>query len=265
LGRSGPIPLIYFIMEIIAANLSKSFGDKKVLDTIDLSLRGGMVYCLLGRNGAGKSTLINLLSDLLDPDTGTISINGESFKGPGATNLKKTIGLQSQLGQLVEELNVFEYLELVGNIYRLPKQEMLTRRAALLSFFFHDEKIQRDPIGAFSAGMKKKAELCAAFLHRPEFVLLDEPFSSLDTIAANSLCEMIRAYSDENRVILVSSHDLLYVEKIATHAGILQNGHLVFNDSIKTLLADKQGLEKHLLKYLDYEADSENTPLKDII
>jgi ABC-type multidrug transport system ATPase subunit len=88
-------------------------------------------------------------------------------------------------------------------------------------------------MGKFSTGMKKKIAFCAAVIHTPSILILDEPFSGLDPLVANQMVQFLQKYKREDRTILISSHDLTYVEKIATHIGVLDNKELVFNSSIK--------------------------------
>lgn len=97
--------------------------------------------------------------------------------------------------------------------------------------------------------MKKKVTLCAAFIHKPKYLFLDEPFANIDPIAANALCKLIQAYQNSDRCILISSHDMLYVNKVATNIGIIEKGNLVYNDNVNKFRTGA-GLDEDLLQYI---------------
>jgi ABC-2 type transport system ATP-binding protein len=237
-------------MIVTINSVTKRFGTLKVLNNLSLKLFSGQVYCLLGRNGAGKSTLINIIANLIEVYEGSLTIGNKSFR-EGGLELKKKIGLQSQYDQLIEELNAGEYLEMVGLIYKLKKQDIKTQIENLLSFFFDEGEDLSKKIKGYSTGMKKKLAICASIIHKPNLLLLDEPFANLDAIATDKVCQLISAYVNSERTIFISSHDLLYVDKVATHIGILDNGELVYNDSIDRFKNQgKMSLFDNLLQYL---------------
>lgn len=238
-------------MNIKAENICKVFGSRSVLNNISYNIAGGSIYCLLGRNGAGKSTIINIMADLLELDKGYLTIDNRTFKDQGI-QLKKIIGLQSQYDQLIEELNAFDYLEMIGLIYKVEKTELFVQIKNLLSYFFDDGEDLLKTIKGYSTGMKKKIAICAAFVHKPDILLLDEPFANLDPIVSYKLCKLMNAYINKERIVFISSHDLLYVNKVATHIGILDNGQLVFNNTLDAFKNHTgESLDANLLKYLN--------------
>lgn len=218
-------------MGLIIKNVSKKYRDKVILNRISLNIQDGQVFALLGKNGAGKSTLINSITKLVRPDTGEIIINGvTSHHDTDNSNLH--MGFQSQYDLLIEELNAFDYLQFMALLYKMDKDDINKQIKLLIAYFFEETHDLKRPISTYSTGMRKKIAICAAFIHRPAVVVLDEPFSNIDVVASNALCELITSYKNKNRCILISSHDLLYVEKIATHIGVLNNGTMVFNDEL---------------------------------
>lgn len=247
------------IVGIEFQRIGKAFDKKRVLDNISLQIGQGAVYCLLGRNGAGKSTAINIACSILRPDTGNVLINGMSLASKrDALTIRETIGLQGQFDPLINELSGVEYLEMIALIYRLDKKAGIERINNLLEYFFDEGESLSRAIGGYSTGMRRKLMLCAAFLHKPPVVFLDEPFANLDPLAADKLCQFIRAYSTADRTIFVSSHDLLYVDKIATHIGVLENGNLVFNDTLEEFLhAGDLRIDESLLQYIRTQDRSE--------
>jgi ABC-2 type transport system ATP-binding protein len=213
-------------------NLHKSYGSQKVLDDISLSLERGTTYALLGKNGAGKTTLINLIIDLIQADEGSIQIDSVPHNQLSSDD-KCKLGIVGEQLALIEELNSREYLKFVGKIYGLTRSELETRINDLLQYFFEDEKDLQKNISKFSTGMKKKIAFCAAVIHTPEILILDEPFSGLDPLAANQMIAFLKQYANAGRLLFISSHDLSYVEKIATHIGVLNSTHLEFNSSLQ--------------------------------
>lgn len=231
-------------------NLNKTYGGNEVLEDIHLKIEGGAIYALLGKNGAGKTTLINLVTDLVQPDCGTILLKGKEHNKLDKADKKKVGDVGEELA-LIEELNGFEYLKFIGKIYRIPGKTLQKRIDDLFHYFFEDEKDLKKRIARYSTGMKKKIAFCAAVIHTPDILILDEPFSGLDPLVANQMISFLKAYKNENRVIFISSHDLSYVEKIATHIGVLDERQLQFNSTLQDFTENgDRSLDNALLKIL---------------
>ena len=150
-----------------------------------------------------------------------------------STNDKSKIGVVHENLALIEEINGLDYLKFVGKIYNLPQETLTKRINDLIGYFFEDDSTIKNSMGKFSTGMKKKIAFCAAVIHTPSVLILDEPFSGLDPLVANQMVQFLQKYKREDRTIFISSHDLTYIEKIATHIGVLDNKELLFNSSIK--------------------------------
>ncbi|AYL97623.1 ABC transporter ATP-binding protein [Mucilaginibacter celer] len=232
--------------KIALQDISKAFNNKIVLNQVTLTINGGEVYCILGRNGAGKSTLINIACDIIPADEGLVKYEDGQLQG---VTLRRLTGIQSQFETLIEELNAYDYLQFAGKIYGMTKAEIATQIKVLTDYFFEDDKDLSKPIKSYSTGMRKKVMLCAAFLHKPKYMFLDEPFANIDPIAANALCKLVNAYRNENRCIIISSHDLLYVNKIATHIGVIEGGKLAYNGNIDKFRTGA-GLDEDMLSYV---------------
>jgi len=228
-------------MSINISELSKAFGKRQVLQDIDLTLEPGQCYCLLGKNGVGKSTFLNCLLDLIKPDAGQLSFFGKDYK-THPLEVKQNLGALSEDNPLIEEFTGQEYLSFVAKLYHLPQAEAQVRISSLTQYFFTDQAALHKNIAGYSTGMKKKVGIAAAILHKPQVLILDEPFTGLDPIAAQLLVQLIRNYSTSNRIVLISSHDLNYVEKIATHIGVLNNGQLIYNGSVQEFTMNGQHL-----------------------
>ena len=213
-------------------NITKTYGKTIIIEKLYLSIEAGQVYGLLGKNGVGKSTLINMIIDLVKIDEGVITILDEDSVDLDK-NFKSRIGVLSEDIGLIEEINAYEYLNFIGKVYKIPKDILTKRITDLFEFFFENETELRKSIKGYSTGMKKKLAFCAAIIHTPEILILDEPFSGLDPFVANQMIQFLQKYQRADRAILISSHDLNYVEKIATHIGVLDNKTLQFNASVQ--------------------------------
>lgn len=243
-------------MGLILECINKSFAKQKVLENINLTCTGNTVYCLLGRNGAGKSTLLNLATDLIEPDSGTISFNG-LYLNEHSIEIKRNIGLLSQYEQVIGELNAADFLKWITLLYGIDPKEASEKIENLLNYFFDQGEDLSGLSRNYSSGMKKKLAFCASVIHKPDFLFLDEPFANLDPIGSRRLCDFIKTYQSQSRVILISSHDLLYVDKIATHVGIIDENRLIYNGLIKDFKdKNNQSLDSGFLKYLNKREDS---------
>jgi ABC-2 type transport system ATP-binding protein len=230
--------------------LSKKYNQQEVLKDIDLEILPGHVYALLGKNGAGKTTIIRSILDLIRIDNGAITLFEAKHQYLDA-DLKAKIGVVGDDLALIEELNAYDYIELIGSIYDLSKAELKGRIDDLFAYFFEDLKVLKKPMAKYSTGMKKKMAFCAAIIHKPDFLILDEPFSGLDPLVANQMINFIQKYANQERAVLISSHDLNYVQKIATHICVLDKAELVFNDSVRAFTeGGAEHLDEALLKVL---------------
>jgi ABC-2 type transport system ATP-binding protein len=213
------------------ADLTKNYGKSTILDGVNLTIDAGQVYGLLGKNGAGKTTLINLILDLIEKDKGTIKIFGSDHRQLDQS-AKRKIGVVGEDLALIEEISGYEFLAFVGKIYKIPSETLKKRIKDLFDYFFEDPADLKKNIARYSTGMKKKIAFCASVIHTPSLLILDEPFSGLDPFVANQMVTFLKRYQRADRAILISSHDLSYVEKVSTHIGVLDDRRLVFNSTI---------------------------------
>ncbi len=231
-------------------DLTKKYGKNTILENLNLQIESGQIYCLLGKNGAGKTTLINLILDLIEPDHGAINLFAKEHNKLDIHD-KRRIGAIIENLALIEEISGLEYLLLVGKIYKMPKDILKKRIADLFQYFFEDESDLKKNISKYSTGMKKKIAFCAAVINTPDILIMDEPFSGLDPLVANQMVLFIKKYQRSDRLIFISSHDLTYVEKVATQIGVLDNRNLIFNSTIQDFTQNgEKKLDSALLKIL---------------
>jgi len=207
--------------EIIAKRLSKSFGEFKAVDGVELDIASGTVFGLLGANGAGKSTLIRMLCGLLVPTSGAATVAGyDVATAPEA--VKRRIGYMSQLFSLYADLTVDENLRLFGGIYGLYGAK-LRERMAWASSISELEGLENARADSLSGGYRRRLALACAVLHAPAVLFLDEPTSGVDPIARRAFWDLIDSIATAGTTVVVTTHYLEeaeYCGKLALmHAG----------------------------------------------
>ena len=213
-------------MQLVLENLSKNFGAKRVLHDISLTTKTGCCVGVVGRNGAGKSTLFSLLTNLLLPSSGRIVLDGEALGETFPVAVKRRTGALVNQAYLVEQLTAEEHLQFVARIYDLPDAQ--ARIQSLLGHLLEDyETVRHKRISSFSTGMKQKVAIAACLLHRPELLVLDEPFNGLDVFSAESVLALLGSYRPQ-ALTFVSSHNLAHIEKIATHLLVLDESQVKY-------------------------------------
>lgn len=224
--------------KISLQNISKSFNGINVLNNINLDILQGNTYCLLGRNGAGKTTLINILVGLIKSNQGSILINNKPIQ---ENIFKKKMGVLVEDENLIEEFDGYNYLKFIGALYGIKKSDLDIRIKDLTDYFF-EHKFKNQLINQMSTGMKRKIGICASVLNTPDILILDEPFSGLDPVSSKLLIDFLIKYQNSYRIIFLSSHNLEYVQEIATHIGVLENSELAFSGTYESFT--KHGIIK---------------------
>lgn len=209
--------------------VTKKFENRIVLDSISIqNCVTGSCIALLGKNGAGKTTLINFMIDLINVESGQLKIN-DKITSPDSIEWKQMIGVSSVDLQLPEDFSGMDYLLFVGKLHNLDRKEIETRSNSLVKFFFGDHSILNKKIGSYSVGMKRKISLCAAVMNKPKLLILDEPFSGLDVEAIELLRQFLKHYLTEKHLILITSHNLRYLNDVLTRIVVLDDGVVKFD------------------------------------
>ena len=211
-------------------NVSKSFGELKAVDSLNLHIREGEIFGFIGPNGAGKTTTLRMLATLLRPTTGKIRIAGiDPETEPG--EVRRIIGYMPDQFGVYPDLVVWEYLDFFGAAYQIAAHQ----RARLIDDVLDLTDLggkKFDLVEALSRGMKQRLCLAKTLLHDPALLLLDEPASGLDPRARIEIRELLKELKKMNKTILISSHILAELSDFCTSIGIIERGQLVIAGSI---------------------------------
>src|ERR1700760_2537895 len=215
-------------------NVSRMFGRFPALRKVSIEFIAGRCYVLLGENGAGKSTLLRILAGLLEPTLGTARIftegNGSGTEGNGSgskpekiANQQARIGYMSHAPMLYDELSAEENLRYFAGLYRTCS--CLTPSEALIAVGL-DPTLTR-PVGQFSQGMRQRTSLARVLLPRPELLLLDEPFSNMDTASAGRMVALLGQLRGANRTVVLTTHQRSLAEPLADYFLMMEAGQLI--------------------------------------
>jgi len=233
--------------------LQKIFGQKKAVDIESYTIQQGEMLGLVGNNGAGKTTLFRLILDLLKADQGTVMINDIDVSK--SEDWKTTTGAFIDDGFLIDYLTPEEYFYFIGKMYGLKKEEVDER---LLPFerFMNSEVIgQKKFIRNFSAGNKQKIGIISAMLHKPQLLILDEPFNFLDPSSQSIIKNLLKKYNeDTNATVLISSHNLNHTVDVCPRIALLEHGTI-----IRDIVNENNSAEKELEIYFNVEVNDEET------
>ena len=217
-----------------AEAVGKVIDDRAILDNLTFTIPRGAYVALLGANGAGKSTLMRILSMLVPPSSGELSLFGQSLR-TGGTAIRKRIGLVSHQAMLYRDLSPRENLRLFGKLYGVPHAD---ERAMQLLQLVNLEDRADDPVKNFSRGMTQRTAIARALMHNPDLILADEPFAGLDAPSANTLELLLAALHQAGRTILLANHDITQSLRLAQRILLLRTGRLVMDCSATAVTAD---------------------------
>jgi ABC-2 type transport system ATP-binding protein len=207
--------------------ISKSFGRVKAVDGISLSAKEGEIFGILGPNGAGKSTMIKMIMNILKPDSGWIFFNGKSIRESD----KDRIGYLPEERGLYRKVKINEMLLYLASLKNTDRRTASKRLDAWLDRFNLLEWKTSTP-EVLSKGMAQKVQFIASVLHDPEFLFLDEPFSGLDPVSADSLREAILELGSRGKTILFSTHNMEVAERICSRILVIDHGREVISGSL---------------------------------
>ncbi|MFG2330881.1 ATP-binding cassette domain-containing protein [Streptomyces sp. NPDC048604] len=215
---------------VAVADVTKTYGDRRAVDGVSLSIRRGEFFGLLGPNGAGKSTLVEIMEGLRKADSGTVSVFGAS-PWPRNTDLLPRMGVQTQTSAFFVRLTVHEHLRTVAALFGADGAAV---DATLDAVGLGGQRGVR--VDNLSGGQRQRLAIASALVHGPELIFLDEPTAALDPEGRRDLWDVLRGLKAEGRTIVYTTHHLDEAEALCDRVGILVDGRLVVTDEPQHLI-----------------------------
>ena len=236
-------------------NITKSYnGSYKAVDNLNLEIKDGEIFGLLGPNGAGKTTTIKMITGIIAPTKGDITINNININ-------KEPVKAKEQFGYVPDSPDMFlrltgiEYLNFMADIYGVSNEDRKIRIEEIAEKFQMSSAIG-DKIQTYSHGMRQKIVLIGVLIHKPKVWILDEPLTGLDPKSAFTLKEMMREHANEGNTVLFSTHVLEVAEKVCDKVAIINKGQLIFNgslDHMRNEFKQNESLEEMFLEMTENE------------
>jgi ABC-2 type transport system ATP-binding protein len=220
-------------MSLVASHLTRRFGGRVAVDDVSFELAAGEIFALLGPNGAGKTTTLRMLAGLIEPSSGSVHVDGDAIERTSAARLRGRIGFLTESPGLWDRLTVRDNLLVYARLYGIDNPAAQVDRSLAL---FDIADRERDRAAELSKGLKQRVALARALLHDPDIVLLDEPTSGLDPESARDVRALILRLRDDRRAVLLSTHNLDEVDRVATRVAVLRT-RLIASDTPAALRA----------------------------
>lgn len=217
-------------------HLTKTYGEKKAVDDLNIHINPGEIYGFIGHNGAGKTTTLKSVVGILQFDQGEILIDGKSIQTDPLA-CKREIAYIPDNPDLYDYMTGIKYLNFIADVFGVSAQDRQTRIRKYADLFELTEDLAQ-PIAAYSHGMKQKLAIIAAWLHQPKLILMDEPFVGLDPKASHLLKEMMREVCDAGGAIFFSTHVLEVAEKLCDKVAIIKGGKLIRSGTMEEVKGD---------------------------
>ena len=235
-------------------NVSKAYNKDgaKAVDSLSLTVNNGEIFGFLGPNGAGKTTSIRMLTGILQPDEGTLELDGISIlERPVAA--KRQFAFVPDNPETVSRLKAIEYLNFIGDVYKVPA-DVRKERIENYCTKFGLKEVLNNKISSFSHGMKQKLFLIASLITDPQNWILDEPMVGLDPEAAFIVKEIMRERANNGKTVFFSTHVLEVAEKICDKIAIIDKGKIIYVgtvEELKSKLKTEESLEESFLKIIE--------------
>lgn len=210
---------------ISVENLGKRYGNLEAVKGVSFEVAAGEVFSLLGPNGAGKSTTISMLACLLKPNTGSATVMGHSIKDD-ANGVKAAIGVVPQEIAVYDDLSGEENLAFWGKMYGLRGAQLRQRMDEVIAIIGLQER-QKDRVGKYSGGMKRRLNIGIALLHRPEVIIMDEPTVGIDPQSRRHILDNVKALNAEGMTVLYTTHYMEEAQELSDRIAIMDHGVLI--------------------------------------
>ena len=246
-------------------SIHKQYGDFSAVKEISLEISRGELFGFLGPNGAGKTTMIRMLTGIIRPTSGRITIGGyDLYENP--IKAKALIGYVPDRPYLYEKLTPVEYFDFMGGLYSVPKERIKEISEKMLKLFDLWNK-RNELIESFSHGMKQKTAMIAAILHNPDILVVDEPTVGLDPKSIKLVKDFFKQYTDEGKTLFLTTHTLSVAEDLCQRIAIIRHGEIAALGNLKQLQEQAKmpgnDLESVFLKLTEEEEEEQqekNTP-----
>jgi len=226
------------MLAVDTQDIVKTFGEVRALDGVSITFEEGIIYALLGPNGAGKTTLIRVLTTLLEPDSGKAVVAGiDVLADP--VGVRHKIGLAGQFAAVDEFLTGRENVEMVGQLYNLSRDEAARRADDVLERIHLTESADRQ-VRTYSGGMRRRLDLAASMVGRPEVLFLDEPSSGIDPGSRLDLWDLIEELVAGGTTLLLTTQYLEEADRLADRIGVIDHGRLI-DEGTSDELKDRLG------------------------
>jgi ABC-2 type transport system ATP-binding protein len=234
---------------LLVDGLVRRFGDLVAVDDVSFTVAEGETYGLLGPNGAGKTTTISIVTGLLKPHDGTVTVLGRPMSA-GAREARAVVGLVPQELALYPDLTGEENLRFFGHLYGMGGQELAARTSEVLAVVGLDGR-RSDRAKEYSGGMKRRLNIAIGLLHRPRLLILDEPTVGVDPQSRNSILEAVENLAGEGMSVLYTTHYMEEAERLCDRVGIIDEGRLVAEGTRRELVAQIGELDRVELRGRD--------------
>lgn len=236
----------------------KKYGDFEVLKDISFEVPAGCIYGFLGKNGAGKTTTMNILTGLINCNSGNIIIDGKNFS-TNRRQLLKSIGYLPQTPVFYGYMTGYEYLNFIGTLSGMSNKEIGLRTDEVLGIVDLKKDAAKRKLSGYSGGMKQRFGLAVALFNHPKILFLDEPTSALDPEGRKEVLSLIETLKAEKITVFLSSHILNDIERICDEVSILDKGKILISSKLKELE------EKYIQPIFDVEVEGDTNSLKDTL
>ena len=238
---------------ISVTHLKKNYGTVQALKGVSFDILPGELFGLLGPNGAGKTTTISIMSTLIPPDEGSVTMAGLDLK-KNPEEFKRNIGVVPQEIALYNELSAYANLHFWGSLYSVPKAELTTRiDQTLQQVGLFDRK--NDRVKTYSGGMKRRINIAAALLHRPKILFMDEPTVGIDPQSRNLIFEVVERLHKEGMTIIYTTHYMEEAERLCDRIAIIDNGQIVGQGTLDELKRSSESRETIVVTFANLSED----------